>query len=116
MSGKIVPSQVADLTGAEVELELSSASTPLFLDVYATWCGPCKMMVPILQQTAERLGNKIRFAKMDSDKYPQIAGKLAVEGLPTLILFDMAGTEVDRIEGALQENQLIEWIESKKIM
>ena len=53
---------------------------------------------------------------MDSDKYPQIAGKLAVEGLPTLILFDMAGTEVDRIEGALQENQLIEWIESKKIM
>ena len=77
-----------------------------------TWCGPCKMMVPILQETALDLGSKVRVVKMDSDKYPQEASQLRVQGLPTLVLFNN-GQELDRIEGAPPKEQLMAWLNSK---
>ena len=69
------------------------------------------MMAPQLQEASLELGNRVRIAKMDSDKYPDVAGTLRVQGLPTLILFNKDGVEVNRIEGAMMKNQLIEWIE-----
>lgn len=54
------------------------------IDVYATWCGPCKMMAPQLDEAAAELGDKVRVAKIDSDEYPEWAGRLQVKGLPTV--------------------------------
>ena len=68
------------------------------------------MMVPQLQGTAETLGNRVRVCKLDSDKYPELASKWRVQGLPTLLLI-RNGQELDRIEGALMKDQLVQWVE-----
>lgn len=112
ITGLIMPGQVADLTGDQLDEEMKHPSTPMLLDVYATWCGPCQMMAPQLQQAAVDFGDTIRVAKMDSDKHPEMASRLKVGGLPTLVLMKN-GQEIDRIEGALMKDQLIEWVNRK---
>jgi len=108
-SGALTPGKVTmindDILGKEVA---GGAATPLLLDVYATWCGPCKMMAPQLDEAAAELGDKVRVAKIDSDEYPDWAGRLQVKGLPTIIVFDGNGKEVERVEGALMKDQLIQ--------
>ena len=111
-TGLVMPGQVADLSGDQVAQELKHASTPLVLDVFATWCGPCQMMAPQLQEAAVDWGTNIRVAKMDSDKHPEMASQLRVQGLPTIVLFQH-GKEVARMEGALMKDQLLQWVESK---
>jgi thioredoxin len=113
-TGMILPGQVAELTGDQVALEVKHATTTLFLlDVYATWCGPCQMMAPQLQQAAVEWGTTMRVAKMDSDKHPGMASQLRVQGLPTIVLFSNTGKEVARMEGALMKDQLLQWVEEK---
>jgi len=111
-SGALTPGKVTmindDILGKEVS---GGAATPLLLDVYATWCGPCKMMVPQLDEAAAELGDKVRVAKIDSDEYPEWAGRLQVKGLPTLIVFDGNGKEVERVEGALMKDQLVQLVQ-----
>lgn len=109
-SGKLIPSQVADIDEITLEQELKGGlSTPLVLDVYATWCGPCKMMAPQLEQAAEELQSTVRVAKMDSDQNPSMSSKLQVNALPTVILFDgRTGKEIKRVEGALMKDALVE--------
>uniref|UniRef100_A0A7S2LIQ3 Thioredoxin domain-containing protein n=1 Tax=Leptocylindrus danicus TaxID=163516 RepID=A0A7S2LIQ3_9STRA len=109
ISGALTPGEVADLTGEQLASELSGdADTPLLLDVYAVWCGPCQMMAPHLAAAAAELGAKCRVAKIDSDKYGAWASKLRVGGLPTVIAFDGNGNEVNRQEGALMKDGLIQ--------
>lgn len=111
VSGKLIPGQVADIDESTLEQELNggdSMSTPLLLDVYATWCGPCKMMVPELNGAAEELQSTVRVAKMDSDQNPNWSAKLKVQALPTVILFDSKGKEIKRVEGALMKDALVE--------
>jgi len=110
-SGRIKPGIVAHLTGSELEEELRDSSTPVLLDVYATWCGPCQLMAPHLDAAAQKLGSKVRIAKLDSDKDPAMASKLRVGGLPTMILFNADGQEVTRQEGALMEQQIISLVD-----
>ena len=108
LSGALTPGEVADLTGEQLAAELSGdADTPLLLDVYAVWCGPCQMMAPHLATAAAELGTKCRVAKIDSDKYGEWASKLRVGGLPTVIAFNGDGKEVNRQEGALMKDGLI---------
>lgn len=109
-SGKLIPSQVVDIDESTLEQELEGGlSTPLLLDVYATWCGPCKMMVPHLEQAAEELKSTVRVAKMDSDQNQAWSSKLQVNALPTVILFDgQTGKEIKRVEGALMKDALVE--------
>lgn len=113
-TGLITPGKVAALTGPQITEEIALASSPLLLDVYATWCGPCQMMTPQLEAAAHELGSRVRVAKMDSDQYPQEASKLRVQGLPTLALF-RDGEEIDRVEGALLKDQLLQWVQSHGI-
>ena len=108
-SGALMPGQVADINADILKIELSNpASTPLLLDVYAVWCGPCQMMSPQLKMAAEELGDSVRVAKIDSDKHPEWASQLRVGGLPTVIVFDGSGNEVERVEGALMSDGLVQ--------
>ena len=73
----------------------------MLLDVFATWCGPCKMIAPMLEKCAAELGEQARFAKIDSDLAPALSNELRVQGLPTLVFY-REGKEVHRLEGAPQ--------------
>mmetsp|Transcript_39255 Transcript_39255/g.71903 ORF Transcript_39255/g.71903 Transcript_39255/m.71903 type:complete len:386 (+) Transcript_39255:64-1221(+) len=92
--------------------ESASPHCQILLDVYATWCGPCKFLAPLLVEAAEELGPTVRVVKLDSDKYPRISSVLKVGGLPTLIRFDGGDVskEVQRVEGALTKDQIIDFV------
>ncbi|MBE9137397.1 thioredoxin [Nodosilinea sp. LEGE 07088] len=85
---------------------LAGAETPVLVDFYATWCGPCQMMASILATVSRRLKGELKIVKIDTDKYPQIASQYQVAALPTLVLFK-AGKPIDRIEGVLPAEQLV---------
>lgn len=112
-TGLLTPGEVADLSEKDVQTEMDHPGSLLLLDVYATWCGPCQMIAPILKEIAAEEGDELRVIKMDSDKNQQLAGKLKVAGLPTLVLFQ-GGNEIDRLEGAPTKDQLKGWIDSRR--
>lgn len=112
-SGALEPGKVADITDEQLDAEITRAAetgTPLLLDVYATWCGPCQMMAPQLSAAAAELGEKVRVAKIDSDKYPEWASRLRAGGLPTVLVFNAEGKEVNRVEGALMKDGLLDLV------
>ena len=81
--------------------------TPVLVDFFATWCGPCKMMQPILQQVHAQLGNKVRIIKIDVDKNQQLASELNVSSVPTLAIFHH-GEIKWRQPGVQQANVLVD--------
>ncbi|MDJ0846309.1 thioredoxin [Crocosphaera sp.] len=86
---------------------LSTSTVPILVDFYATWCGPCQMMSPILEQVGTQMRNRLQIVKIDTDKYPGIASKYGIQSLPTLVLFKK-GQPVEKIEGAMQASQLMQ--------
>lgn len=86
---------------------LSASSVPILVDFYATWCGPCQMMSPILEQVGTQMRNRVQVVKIDTDKYPGIASKYGIQSLPTLVLFKQ-GQPVEKIEGAMQASKLMQ--------
>jgi thioredoxin 1 len=113
-TGLLTPGEVSDLMQDDVKNEIEFVGSGLLLvDVYATWCGPCQMIAPLLKEIASDEGDKIRIIKMDSDKNPTLASELKVGGLPTLVLFSN-GNEIDRLEGAPNKEQLVGWINSHR--
>uniref|UniRef100_A0A7S4T607 Thioredoxin domain-containing protein n=1 Tax=Ditylum brightwellii TaxID=49249 RepID=A0A7S4T607_9STRA len=111
LSGALTPGEATDITGDILTAELSGdAGTPLLLDVYATWCGPCKMMAPQMNMAAQEMGETCRVAKIDSDRNQEWAAKLRIEGLPTVIVFDQNGKEVGRREGLLMKSNLVDFV------
>lgn len=89
--------------------ELIRSETPVLVDFYATWCGPCKAMSPILEETAIKLKGKVKIVKVDVDKNQNAAENYKVRGVPTLILF-VNGKQVWRQSGVVQLEQLIQII------
>ncbi|KAG7940926.1 hypothetical protein I3843_16G011000 [Carya illinoinensis] len=89
---------------------LANSDKPVLVDFYATWCGPCQFMGPVLNEVGTLLQDKIQVVKIDTEKYPSIADKFRIEALPTFILF-RDGEPYDRFEGALTADQLVQRIE-----
>ncbi|MBV6484705.1 MAG: Thioredoxin 1 [Flavobacteriales bacterium] len=89
--------------------ELINSELPVLVDFYATWCGPCKMMSPILEEVAVKMKGQVKIVKVDVDKNPNAAEAYQVRGVPTLILFKN-GNQLWRQSGVVQANQLIQLI------
>ena len=88
-----------------------NSDKPVLVDFWAEWCGPCKMIAPVLVELADEYGEKLKVCKMDVDANPDTAPKYGIRGIPTLILFnngEVAGTKV----GALSKSQLSAFIDS----
>ena len=83
-----------------------NSETPVLIDFFAEWCGPCKMLAPILKQVKDNLGEDIKIIKIDVDENQLLAAKYQVRGVPTMLLFK-SGKQVWRQSGVLQKDQII---------
>ncbi len=87
------------MNGQEKFSEVIASSAPTLVDFFATWCGPCKMMHPILEELKQKLGDKVRIIKIDVDNNEQLAMAYGIQSVPTMILFK-DGIERNRLIGA----------------
>jgi thioredoxin 1 len=92
--------------------ELIEGDTPVLVDFFAEWCGPCKMMQPILEDTSKQLEGKVKILKVDVDRNPLAASKFQVRGVPTLLLFQK-GQVVWRQSGVVPAQQLVKVVENQ---
>lgn len=92
--------------------EIIKGEKPVLVDFSAEWCGPCKMLGPILKEVKAEMGDSIKIVKIDVDKNQQLASKFQVRGVPTMILF-RNGDQLWRQSGVLQKSDLIQVIKSR---
>ena len=103
-------SEIIELTDENFETRLKLADKPVLVDYWAEWCGPCKMVAPVLEELSEELKDKLTIAKLDVDNNKDSAIKQKVMSIPTLILF-RNGEPIDQRIGALTKSQLKEFLE-----
>lgn len=90
--------------------EVLQAASPVLVDFWAPWCGPCRMVAPVVEKVAQTYTGRLKVVKLNTDDSPSIAGRYEVSGIPALILFK-SGEPVDRIVGYVPEKQLAAMVE-----
>ena len=99
------------VTDASFEADVLNSTTPVVVDFWAEWCGPCKMIGPSLEEIAKELGPKAKIVKINIDENPGTPSKFGVRGIPTLMVFKDGKLSATKV-GALPKTQLQSWIES----
>jgi thioredoxin 1 len=102
---------LSHVTDDSFEDDVLKAQGPVLVDFWAQWCGPCKMIAPVLAELAEEYAGKLKIAKLDVDANPATAPKYNIKGIPTLIIFKN-GEAVAKKVGALSKSQLAAFIDS----
>jgi thioredoxin 1 len=103
--------EVKTVSDTNFEQEVTAAAGPVLVDFWAPWCGPCKMIAPIVEKLAERFAGRLTVCKLNTDESPQTPGRLDIHGIPTLIIFK-GGKEVERLVGFQPEPALAAKIEA----
>ena len=101
---------IKHVTDASFDSDVLQSDTPVLVDFWAEWCGPCKMIAPILEDVAKEYAGKIQITKMDVDANQAIPAKFGIRGIPTLIVFK-GGQEQERIVGAVSREAIAKVIE-----
>ncbi len=102
---------VIEITQSRFGAEVLNAQVPVVVDFYAEWCGPCKMLAPLLEQLAGEFEGRIKFVKVNVDGAPELAGDYGVSGVPTLVLFQK-GQPVDAVVGFAGPKALRAWLDT----
>ncbi|HQZ02900.1 MAG TPA: thioredoxin TrxA [Thauera sp.] len=99
------------VTDGNFEAEVLQSQTPVLVDYWAEWCGPCKMIAPILDDVAKNYAGKLKVAKLNIDENQDTPAKYGIRGIPTLMLFKGGNVEATKV-GALSKSQLTAFIDS----
>lgn len=99
-----------DITTDDFTDEVETADTPVLVDFWAEWCGPCKQLAPRIEELAEEYNGEVKFVKVDVDDNQELAGQFGIRSIPTLLLFD-EGEKVEQIVGSVPKERIREEIE-----
>ena len=99
------------VTDGSFQADVLDSDTPVLVDFWADWCGPCKMIAPALEEISDELAGQVTFAKMDLMENPEVPGKIGVQSIPLMVLFKN-GEAVAQKLGAAPKSQLKGWLES----
>ena len=101
--------QIVHVSDATFDAEVLKSDVPVLVDFWAEWCGPCKMIAPVLDEIATEYAGKLKICKVDVDANPDIPPKFGIRGIPTLIVFKGGNAEATKV-GALSKTQLTDFI------
>jgi len=101
---------ISHVTDDSFESEVLKADGPVLVDYWAEWCGPCKMIAPVLEEIASEYGSKVKIAKLNIDENPATPPKYGIRGIPTLMLFKGGNVEATKV-GAVSKSQLSAFID-----
>lgn len=104
-------SKIVNVTDETFEQEVLKAESPVLVDFWAPWCGPCKMIAPLLEELSESYESKIKICKVDVDSNKETPAKFNIRGIPTLTIFKNGSAEGTKV-GALSRAQLTDFIDS----